>query len=134
MKKIILPGSICIVDPKNKMAQKENFGPVLVSVICKLSWAPFGKSVWKCADTCNGIIYTVYEKYLFPIKEIDHELLDSIIIRNPINAPEITKEDIDTLRYVINDPSLNDKPIINQLSKLYIKLRFYASMENKGHE
>lgn len=145
-KQIFTPGQMCLFDRYNFLSQKEN-SVMLVSIV-----RPFIKNKglfnrkrrWICLSYENNDLITVDEDLLCPIckKEDYDKLKELIVIRNPVNLPEINQDDIDNLNDIIDIlneivlerlmPNKQIPVVINRTKKLLLKFNFYSRMINRN--
>ena len=87
MKKYLIQGKVCTVDPNNKLKRFED-GEYLVILIEKVKRRLFGNSIWKVQRE-DGSIGFIEEKYLYPS--------GMCVIRNPIQMPLFTNNELNTI-------------------------------------
>ncbi len=91
MKKYLMPGKVCTIDPKNKLKQFED-GEYTVVLIEKMNHKLFGNAVWKVQKE-DGIIDYIKEKYLYPS--------GMCVVRNPIQMPFFTNDELISITKLI---------------------------------
>ena len=143
-KQTFTPGQMCLFDRYNFLCQKEN-STKLVSIV-RPAFTRTGlfsrKKCWVCLVYSTNELITVDEELLCPIctKEEYDKISDLIVIRNPVNLPEINQDDINNLNdimSILNEivarrlmPNRQIPITINRTKKLLLKFNFYSKMIN----
>ena len=143
------PGQLCLVDRYNFTCMKGANSITMVSVI-----RPYKKhkllnisNQWMVFIPATQEVIVVPDTFLCPAPTVNEvrELESIIMIRNPVNLPEFTVNDISNIRKAIGVleehksvynkdaiqvlNSIND--IITGLNKLLLKFKFYSRMNTK---
>ena len=103
MKKYLMPGKVCTVDPNNELKQFDD-GEYCVILIKKMNHKLFGNATWKVQKE-DGIITYIKEKYLYPS--------GMCIVRNPIQMPFFTNAELVSITKLIE--VFNNKDTVSTL-------------------
>lgn len=79
-------GKVCTLDPWNTKKQKDFTSVDTVTVLKRVKWRPFGKSIYRCVDNRTDQQFDVAEGLLYPS--------GMNIIRIPSEWPIFNREDM----------------------------------------
>lgn len=132
------PGDVCIVDKDNKKLRQKTDGFSIVVIDSKPKTGFLSTKYDVFIPSKNTYMKNLPEEVLEKIEDLENfkKAKELVIVRNPIDMPEITDADIATINSAINIVCDNDvfseedRDIVNSgLLKLLTKLEFYNSMK-----
>ena len=142
------PGQICLFDRYNFTNLKGKNSVLMVSIVRPYYDSKYklfkNKDLWICFVPMTQEMIVVHESLLCPAPTVEQmrDIESIIMIRNPVNLPEISINDVNSLKdsidiieaykkLISNDDTITIRRIenvINGINKLLLKFKFYSRM------